>query len=128
MSEVSAERVILELDRPREFRFDLHALSDLQKKAGLKLDGLEAWLAGINDDLDRLILVLWAGLRQEDKEMTFELAGRLITPKNMGPVMNQVMAHLGYAMGSVEKNGAGATAKKKAKSGTGPLPLIPRAK
>jgi len=131
MSDNISERVILELDRPREFRFNLHALSDLQKKVGLKLDDFQNWLKGVDDDIDRLILVIWAGLRQEDKDMTFELAGKLITASNMGRVMNQIMEHLGYAMGTAEKNLTGAAAgtpAKKRKSGTGPSPLIPRAR
>ncbi len=69
--------VILELDKPREFRFDIAAYQDLEQQLngapfGKVLQDLSQ--GGINT----LIHCLWAGLKHEDKGLTPSLVRKML--------------------------------------------------
>jgi len=124
------ERVTLDLDRPRIFRMDLGAMSDLQKLTGLKMSELGKWISDANEDVSRMASIVWAGCRADDKELTIEAVSHIISFSQLPVVMYRIMLHLGYAMKSIApgegKNGEGATEKKVPPNGTGTPPSTPQ--
>ena len=67
--------VPIELDKPRRLRFDVNALADAEQSLGMglgKILGEEAsfWL---------IRTLLWAGLKWEDRRLTPEKAGAILT-------------------------------------------------
>jgi hypothetical protein len=70
------QAVLVTLDKPRQLRYRHAALSALEQHFGCKM-------ADIGDKLDKpgiedMVVLLWAGLLWEDKELTLESVGKLI--------------------------------------------------
>lgn len=65
--------VDLELDRPRKLRFDVNAIDDFERRAGVPpLEAMQAGRIGHIRDL------LWAGLKWEDPKLTTIKTGDLL--------------------------------------------------
>lgn len=67
--------VEIKLDKLRFLRFDVNALADIEVKAGLGLDTL---LGEERVGINAIRVLLWGGLRWEDKALTLEAAGNLL--------------------------------------------------
>jgi hypothetical protein len=130
VGELIHESVTLDLDKPRVFRLDLAAMSDLQKLTGLKMSEIGKWISDSNEDVLRVATIVWAGCRAQDPELTIESASHLIGFMQLPVVLYKIMLHLGYAMQSIPpgegKNAEGATETKSPPSGTGTSPWIQR--
>jgi len=71
---------ILDLDRPRELRFGFKAVRDIRKRLGER--SIESL---INLKWDEVPILVWAGLKHEDKQLTVEKVEDLLDdsiPKN----------------------------------------------
>ena len=63
------------LDKARKLRFDFNAIADLEQKAGV---GIGALLSEEKVGFNTLRLLLWSGLKWEDRKLTSEQAGDLM--------------------------------------------------
>lgn len=63
------------LDRPRSLRFDINAISDLEMKANV---GIGTLMSDERIGFNAIRLLLWAGLKWEDRRMSPEQAGTLM--------------------------------------------------
>jgi hypothetical protein len=68
--------VRIELDKVRQLRYDLNALSALEDKLGVSITGLEDIQVGMRT----IRSMLWAGLIHEDPEITEEFVGQYVGP------------------------------------------------
>ena len=66
--------VDLTLDKPRRLRFDINALADVEQIGGHPLPQLLGVLG-----FSTIRLLLWAGLRHEDRRLTVERVGDIMT-------------------------------------------------
>jgi len=112
--------------KERRLRFDLNALIELQNKAGIKLSQLGEFLKDIDEDVSKFRLILWAGLRHEDKDLTEEDVGQIDIMALMskaGEVSNLLTDQLGLKEIEEEaKNESGVEDKTNKKSGAGLKP------
>ena len=67
--------VTIQLDRPRRLRFDYNALSDVEEKAGM---GIGAILSEQRIGFAMTRVLLWGGLKWEDRKLTLEKVGELL--------------------------------------------------
>lgn len=70
--ELRPTRVVVTLDRERELRYDMNALSELEAKFG----GLQG-IFEIETSLANIRFLLWAGLIHEDDALTEKQVGKL---------------------------------------------------
>lgn len=99
------------LDRPRRILFDLNALADLEAETGRNMLSPEGWAPFEAMDATSLRLLLWAGLRHEDPELTLAAAGGLIRQDNMAEIGAAIEA--ATTAGLPEPDPTPRTAKKK---------------
>lgn len=70
--------VIVELDRPRKMRYGMNALIEIEETLGKKISEIfpqdNTQLVGFKE----LSIVIYAGLKADDKELTLERVGDLI--------------------------------------------------
>ena len=66
--------VTIELGRPRRLRFDVNALADAEERLGMGLGRIMQQEASFA----LLRVLLWAGLKHEDRRLTPEAAGALL--------------------------------------------------
>ncbi len=83
----NASYVEIELDKPRKLLYDLNAMAGFEKETGKSF--LDLSKEKMTATLIRAIL--WAGLIHEDKALTVEKVGSLITPSNMLDIQDKVM-------------------------------------
>ena len=67
--------ITIELDRPRRLRYDFNALADLEDKAGV---GMGSLVSGSRMGFNTIRLLLWAGLKWEDKSLTVAGVGDIL--------------------------------------------------
>ena len=63
------------LDKPRNLRFDVNALADIEQKCGT---GISSFLSEEKLGFNAIRLLLWGGLKWEDRRMSVDLAGLLV--------------------------------------------------
>lgn len=63
------------LDKPRNLKFDVNAFADLEAQGKV---GIGALFSEERMGFQSIRLLLWAGLKWDDRKMTVETAGRLI--------------------------------------------------
>lgn len=80
------------LDRPRNFRFKMRALSSIEKKFGKPLAKLNLQECTIDD----LTVIIWAGLVWEDPELTPERLMDIIDNADMS--LEQILTMITTAM------------------------------
>jgi len=69
--------VRIEFDKPRELRFDLRAIQDLERATGGQpLGQVVTNLSQIG--ISTLVAALWAGLKHEDKSLTPNLITKML--------------------------------------------------
>lgn len=68
--------VLIELDRPRRLRYDINALAELEDALGGSL--FEAFQQQRQMGVKFLRLLIWGGLRWEDRALTLVQAGDLL--------------------------------------------------
>ena len=66
--------VTINLDKPRTLRFGINALAKIEDLTGKPLSKLDLSQVGIKD----ILVITFAGLCHEDKELTIEKVGDLI--------------------------------------------------
>lgn len=83
--------------KERHLRFTLNAIADIGDRLGLKvrLDHFQEDLLAVPLPLSTIRLVLWAGLRTSDKELTEEQVGDMIDGENMPEVLRAFFSHFG---------------------------------
>ncbi len=65
----------IELDKPREIRFDFNAIADVELETGM---GIGSLFSETNIGFNTFRVLLWAGLKHEDRSITKAKAGELI--------------------------------------------------
>jgi hypothetical protein len=73
--------VEIQLDKPRNLRFNVNAFADLETATGWEFQELLAKLQK-TPSMVLMRAILWASLKWEDKTLTLEQAGELINPSN----------------------------------------------
>jgi len=61
--------------KPRRLRYDFNALADVEERAGV---GIGALLSSERMGLNTIRLLLWAGLKHEDRSLTPEKVGDIL--------------------------------------------------
>lgn len=98
-----------ELDKMRNLRYNLRALSQIEETIGIPLARLDV----NNVSIKHLSIMIWAGLNHEDKDLTPDIVMDLIDEYSDMNEANEVMIKaLNEAFGEKNK-------KAVAKSGTG---------
>ena len=93
------KKIVLNLDKPRKFNFNLNAMIDFENETGISLMAVgDEWQPSIRE----LRALLWAGLNQEE-EITIEEAGSLISADNMMEVTNEINKAIEQAMPDVDE-------------------------
>lgn len=89
-SKVNPEIPII-LDKPRRLRFDINAMATFEELTGLNLLK-ESARRRIEKDMSvaQFRAFLYACLIHEDKTLTLEQVGRLITTENMQEILNKI--------------------------------------
>lgn len=90
--------VLIKLDRPRQLRMDTNALvlvEDLLDRPVTKLD--------TNMGFRELRVILWAGLRHEDKNLSLEDAGDLIDEGGFTYVSDKITEAMTLSFGNKNK-------------------------
>jgi hypothetical protein len=82
--------VKISLDRERTLKFTLNTLVDVEERLGHSLSEL-----GDKISIKTMRTLLHAGLKHEDKELTEEAVGELISLDNIGEVQKALTAALG---------------------------------
>lgn len=68
-----AKAISIKLDKERHLRFTLGAIVEFEKLAGVKMTNLPPDIG-----LDMLLLLVYCGLKHEDKTLTVEKVGDMI--------------------------------------------------
>lgn len=66
--------VTINLDKPRTLRYGINALAKIEDLTGKPLSKLDLTQVGIKD----ILIITYAGLAHEDKDLTIEKVGDLI--------------------------------------------------
>jgi hypothetical protein len=123
MSEEKLPFVILNLDKPRTFRWSINAIILFQQKTGAKLSELFNLIAKSNENVETIRLVAWCGLKAADKDFgfTIEEVGDLIGMAGLTDVMLNIYEHVHLATGASEKKTRDVLMElaKRAEEGTG---------
>ncbi|GAH73774.1 unnamed protein product, partial [marine sediment metagenome] len=86
--------VMLDLDKPRKFRFDLNSLVEIKLKYGVGLNEMTTFLKECLSDPEKVRFLFWIGLKWEDKELTEEQVGRMLSYDKIlelsGTIVSQV--------------------------------------
>lgn len=69
-----ARAISITLDKPRNLRFDVNAISDFEDKTGKSVTSLGDETSG----LSIMRSLLWAGLKHEDRGLTLERVGNIM--------------------------------------------------
>lgn len=77
-------QIKLTLDKERTLYFNLNALVEIEE-LGIDLTKLSE---GVK--MSQVRAIIWAGLRHEDKDLTLEEVGELITPDNLPAVSEAI--------------------------------------
>ena len=102
--------VTVELDRPREIRYDLNAFAELEDKFGSMEAAFSAMQTG---SMKAARTLLWAGLIHGDESLPEREVGRLVTLANIHEVMSRITSALAEAVpdaGESPVDAEGATA------------------
>lgn len=83
----SIPMVPVTLDRIRQLKVDFNALCAMEEKSGKSVMKPNSWS---NMKIADLRVMLWAGLRHEDKTLTLEQVGKMVTMTNMKDTMEAV--------------------------------------
>jgi len=119
--------VTIELDKPRRLRYDLYSIKSLQDATGLKLGELGTYLTEAQDDIEKLAMILWAGLIHEDEKLTVDGVMRLVTWDKLNISLDKIYEAYTDNMGmaeseEIEKNESRVKNQKSEKSGAGTSP------
>lgn len=86
--------VVLDLDRPRKFRFDFNALITLSEILGIPIDAVGEMLQKKTNDPRLLRAVIYSGLKDDDETLTEKEVGRILTPANMSRAFDRALKHI----------------------------------
>lgn len=65
----------IQLDKLRKFRYDYNAVADIEERAGM---GLPAMLNAQQIGFNVIRLLVWGGLKWDDKGLTIQRAGNML--------------------------------------------------
>lgn len=77
--------VTINLDKPRNLRFDLNAMSAYEEATGSS-----AFAIGDNINAKSIRALLWASLIHEDEDLTLEDVGAMIHTGNMSEITSKI--------------------------------------
>jgi hypothetical protein len=91
MSRKTNPEILITLDKPRRLRFDVNAMATFEELTGLNLLK-ESARNQIEKDISvkQFRAFLYACLVHEDKTLTLEQVGRLITTDNMQEILDKI--------------------------------------
>jgi hypothetical protein len=91
------ERAIveIELDKPRNLRFTLNALAEIEDRLGVPLSKLGEVELGIK----AAQIILWAGLIHEDESLTLKQVGDMVDLTNLEYVQQKIGEAFALATG-----------------------------
>jgi hypothetical protein len=93
--------VTLHLDKPRNLRFGMKAMSLIETELGVKISKLNLSDVGIND----LAVFIWAGLVHEDPALTVDAVMDLIDDHSSIPEISEKLSlAIEGSTGKPEKN------------------------
>lgn len=96
--------VTIELDKPRTLRYGMNALAKIEDITGKTILSLDLNSLGIKD----LLVIVYAGLCHEDKELTIERVGDLLDEyADLTVVAEKLGEALTEAFGKANANGKG---------------------
>ena len=84
---IRKEKVILNLDREREMKFTLSAFADMEARYGSVDKAMDAIR---QDGMKGMRVLLYLGLRHEDRNLTEEAAGDLIDIRDMNMISEAI--------------------------------------
>lgn len=84
MTNTKRGQVTISLDKERILFYDLNALVALEEQ------GIDVSKIGEGVKMSQIRGILWAGLIHEDKELTLEDVGSMVTPDNLQEVSEAV--------------------------------------
>lgn len=87
--------VMVELDIPREIRFDMNAFAELEDKFGSMDAAFQAMQTG---SMKAARTLLWAGLIHADQTLTEREVGRMVTLQNIHEVIARITTALTEAV------------------------------
>ncbi|MCW2278739.1 hypothetical protein [Heliophilum fasciatum] len=80
--------VEIELDKPRNLRYTLNALAEIEDKLGVNVGEMD----GANLGIKAIRVILWAGLIHEDTELTETQVGEMVDFENFAQVQEKIAA------------------------------------
>lgn len=85
--------VILDLDKPRKFRFDLNAIIELKERTSINLLDAEQGAAEAFADPKNMRTFIYLGLQtsEENKDITEEIVGEYITLDNFADLASKII-------------------------------------
>lgn len=104
--------VSIVLDRPRHLRFDINAICDAEEALGL---GFQTLLSPERVGLYTIRIMIWAGLKWEDRGLTKEMAGKLLEdymekgndPEELAQKIRNAISKAGWSRAGAKKEGEG---------------------
>jgi len=87
--------ISIELDKPRNLKFDFAALMAFEKETGKNVLSDNVWQDMSATDL---VTLLWAALKHEDKELTLEQVGSMIHFDNVAEISQKLQEAFAQAM------------------------------
>ena len=89
------------LDKPRVIKFNLWALAEAEKELNAPISEL----LNTKLQLNAVLTLLWCGLRSDDKKLTREKVGLLVTPDKLQGVLESVTKALTESFGDLGDEG-----------------------
>jgi hypothetical protein len=112
--------ITIDLDKPRELKFDLRAIKDLEANMnGQPLGAIVQQLAQIG--VTAIVMALWAGLKHEDRSLTPSLVTKMLEQyiaegkslRTLGRALNDAIDETGLFTVDEEPEGNGQVAVTK---------------
>lgn len=95
LKDIREVSVTVQLDRPRQVKFDLNAFAELEEKYGNMEAAFHAMQSG---SMKAARTLLWAGLLHEEPNLTEREVGGLVTLGNITEVMERITKALTEAV------------------------------
>lgn len=83
----TAPQILVDLDRERRLRYDFNALRLIESETGKNMLDQSSW-ASMN--ATEVVVLIWAGLKWEAKELTLDDVGAMLHPGNLEGLMAKI--------------------------------------
>jgi len=110
LNKIKQNSIIIELDRPRRIIFNLNALAELEEVYDTFQGAVEKIQKG---SFSAIRALLYAGLKEDDPEITLDTAGSLVDLGNLEGIVSRLTKALESALPDQPKNQPGNRESKK---------------